>query len=121
MKLGEIGALGAVVEAALISFFVGNVDFSEDGTEWLSEHDPQDIEYYPINLERWLKGESISNVDYSPPAESGLTVDKALVQGSVIAPMLSGGNIGSHDISVTVTTDTGRQRNRKIKLRVKDL
>ena len=106
---------------ASLDFFIKAVDFSSDGLEWEVEHDPKDIELYPIALSKWLNGDSVVNVNYEFPTDSGIELLNAFVLGGTVAPMLSGGNIGTHDISVTITTNTGRQRNRKIRLRVKDL
>ena len=85
------------------------------------EKDPTDVDYYDAEVDSvWLGAETISSFTFEPAAGSGLTVGNLGVQGNVVRAQLSGGTEGTHAIEVTVTTNTGRIRQRTVFLVVRE-
>lgn len=84
---------------------------------WDEEKDPADIDYLEAEVNAdWLGAESIANATFVPADSAGLAVTNVGVQGATVRAQVSGGNIGTHGIEVTVTTSSGRVRQRTLYL-----
>lgn len=87
---------------------------------WEEEKDPADIDYLDVKVNaEWLGTETISNATFVPAADSGITVSNIAIQGDTVRAQVSGGNIGTHGIEVTVNS-AGRTRQRTIYLVVRE-
>lgn len=87
---------------------------------WEEEKDPADIDYLDVKVNaEWLGTETIDNVTFVPNASSGLTVSNVGITGDTVRAQVSGGNVGTHGIEVTVTS-AGRTRQRTIYLVIRE-
>ena len=85
------------------------------------EKDPTDFDFYEAEVDSdWRGGETIAAVDFSPADDSGLTLANVGYLGNVVRAQLGGGVTGTHAIEITVTTSTGRVRQRTVFLVVRE-
>ena len=78
---------------------------------WTEEKDPSDVDYWEVEVDAaWLGLATISTVDFNVPTESGLTKQNEGINTNIVRAQLSGGNVGTWGIEVTVTTSDGRTR-----------
>ncbi|WP_102798712.1 PKD domain-containing protein [Bowmanella denitrificans] len=104
-------------------YFVTPVNIVDVDRTWKIQHDPQNIEFYPVEFDDWLVGETLATVVFTVPPETGLNKDGQVqeIDSTVAAVRLSGGTPGTHTIDVLATSSAGRRINRKVKLIVADV
>lgn len=92
------------------------------GYLWKGRKDPQDVcvKGFTVN-NGWIGDDPIVLATFTPPEDSGLTVDSVTINGNKVEGWFSGGNEGLWDIVTKVTTSSGRVKKRTIKLRVEEL
>jgi len=84
------------------------------------EKDPTDVDFYEAEVDAtWLGTDTIATVNFDSDVNSGLVVGNSAISGNLVRAQLSGGNLGTWSIEVTVTTSDGRTRQRSVYLVVK--
>lgn len=87
---------------------------------WDEEKDPADIDYLDVKVNaEWLGAETIDSATFVPNEGSGLTVSNVGINGDIVRAQVSGGNVGTHGIEVTVVS-AGRTRQRTLYLVVRE-
>lgn len=85
------------------------------------EKDPEDVVRYGTQYSNTFLGdETINTVTFEAPISSGLTITDDLIEGNQVSALFAGGNLGTHNITVTITTNT-RTLQRTIRLPVRNL
>lgn len=88
---------------------------------WEEEKDPADVDYYSADVDTgWLGAETISGVTFEPASGSGIAITNQGINGNEVRAQFSGGNVGTHTVEITVTTSTGRIRQRTVFLVVRE-
>lgn len=86
----------------------------------LEPKDPNDVIDYRIDWSKWLRdGDTILVSDWIVPA--GIVMDSETNDATATTIWLSGGTAGSYLLTNRITTAQGRQRDRTITIRVKEL
>jgi hypothetical protein len=87
----------------------------------LSPKDPNDVLDYEVNWSQWLPtGDTIATSEWFVP--DGITQDSESNTNTTTTIWLSGGTAGqSYALTNRITTTQGRQRDRTITIRVREL
>lgn len=83
--------------------------------------DPSDVLDYRIDWTAILQGDTIEGSSWTVPVPSGLVIDSQDFTDSRVVVWLSGGSVGNHRITNTITTASGRTLQRSVTLPVEDL
>lgn len=89
----------------------GNVLIALSGNtnqlKWKEVKDPSDRVFLQVEIESaWLASESIVSATMTVDQASGLTLQDPGINGNKVRTFVTDGNVGSHDIEVTITTAT---------------
>ena len=89
---------------------------------WAEEKDPADVDYWDIEVDdTWLDTDTITNAQAVVVEGPGnLNIGNVGSDSNLVRIQLSDGNVGTHGIKVTITTNTGRIKEQTFYLVVKE-
>jgi hypothetical protein len=88
--------------------------------QWQESKDPSDEDFYAAKVDtEWLGVNAIESALFEAPEDSGLTIGAAGINGNEVRVRITGGNVGSHPITITIVS-ANRTRQRTVYLIVKE-
>ena len=89
--------------------------------QWAIDKDPSDDDYFAVIVDdKWLGDNDIDSATFHVEQRSGLSVSDVSISGAECRAKISGGNIGTHFVIVTIRSN-GRTRQRTVTLKVKQM